>query len=519
MPVSTRPARRQWLRTTALTGAAAASTLALPAWVRQVQASEDRFALGVASGQPRPDSVVLWTRLMGPGLPERVPVRWEIAADEAFTRIVARGSEEAVEPNVHSVHVEAAGLEPDRVYWYRFEALGQQSRIGRTRTAPAADAAPAKLDFVVASCQRWDAGHYAAWRHAAADAPDLVLFLGDYIYEYASRPDALRRHAGGQVVTLADYRLRHAEHKGDPHLQAAHAAAPWLLVWDDHEVDNDYAGFTGQTLQADFAAQRHAAYRAYWEHMPLPKAARPGSNGVMLMHGRLDWGRLARIHLLDNRQYRDLQSCPRPGRAGSNTVPLKDCAALSEPNRSLLGMAQERWLAEGWSLERPWNLLAQQTLLSRFSWSEVDPAKPDSGTYWTDGWDGYPAARRRLLDGVARRNVPGLVVLGGDVHAHYVSPVLEDYERPRGRALGAEFAGTSISSNGLAQERIDAARAFNPHVLHARSDQRGYLRFRMTRERLEADLQVIADVRDAASAASSQARFVVEAGKPGVMPA
>jgi alkaline phosphatase D len=253
--------------------------------------------------------------------------------------------------------------------------------------------------------------------------------------------------------------------------------------------------------------------------MPLPKAARPGPDGTMPMHGRLDWGRLARIHRLDNRQHRDPQACPRPGRAGSTTVPLADCAALRDPDRSLLGTAQEQWLADGWSLDRPWNLLAQQTLMARFSWSEVDPARPESGTYWTDGWDGYPAARRRLLEVVARKKVPGLVVLGGDVHANYVTPVLADDYRPGAPVLGAEFAGTSISSGGLAQDRVDAARAFNPHVLHARSDQRGYLRFRLGRERLEADLRVVADVRDRASPVASQGRFVVEAGRPGVLPA
>jgi alkaline phosphatase D len=518
MAVSSSPAadRRRWL---AGAGAAAA-TLALPAWVRhaRAQSGDDRFALGVSSGQPKPDGVVLWTRLMGRDLPATVPVRWDVAADEAFSRIVARGEEQALEAEAHSLHVEVSGLAPDRPYWYRFSALGQQSRSGRTRTAPAADAVVGKLDCVVASCQRWDAGHYAAWRDALDFEPDLVLFLGDYIYEYASRPDALRRHAGGLTTTLADYRLRHAEYKSDPHLQAAHAAAPWLLVWDDHEVDNDYAAFTGQSLQADFAAQRRAAYQAYWEHMPLPRSAKPKGDGSMPMFGRLDWGRLARLHTLDNRQHRDVQACPRPGRAGSNTLPLADCPDLLDPRRTLLGTAQERWLAEGWSLERPWNLLAQQTLLARFSWSEVDPAQPDSGTYWTDGWDGYPAARRRLLETVQQKKVPGLVVLGGDVHAHYVADVLANDHRPGAAVLGAEFCGTSISSNGLAQQRVSAARAFNPHVMHARSDQRGSLRLRVTPQRVEADLRVVADVRDAASAALSQARFVVEAGRPGPVP-
>ena len=506
----------------AVLGRGLAAGVAWPMLLRHGRghANEDRFALGVASGQPQPAGVVLWTRLVGAGLGNRVPVRWEVAEDEAFSRIAARGADVALADDAHSVHAEVSGLASDRVYWYRFGADGQRSRVGRTRTAPAPDATVARLSFVAASCQRWDVGHYAAWRDAVAGEPDLVLFLGDYIYEYASRPDAPRRHAGGLTRTLADYRLRHAEYKTDPLLQAAHAAAPWLLVWDDHEVDNDYAGLTGQSLQADFAAQRSAAYRAYWEHMPLPRSARPAADGTMPMFGRLDWGRLARIHRLDNRQHRDVQACPRPGRAGSNTLPLADCPQMADPSRTMLGAAQERWLADGWSLERPWNLLAQQTLLSRFSWSAIDAAATgttgSTGTFWTDGWDGYPAARQRLLDVVAQRRVPGLVVLGGDVHCHCVSQVLEDYGRPGGRVLGAEFAGTSISSAGLAQDRVSRAQGFNPHVLHARSDQRGCLRGTLTPDRLEMDLRTVADVLDPSCPATSQARFVVEAGRPGV---
>ena len=226
---------------------------------------------------------------------------------------------------------------------------------------------------------------------------DLVLFLGDYIYERpAAGADPVRRVEPVKVRTLAGYRDRHALYKSDAALQAAHAVCPWLIVWDDHEVDNDYAGLQGQDLQFNFAGQRAAAYQAYWEHMPLPKAVRP-VDGAMRIYGHLDWGRLARIHLLDDRQHRDPQACPRPGRGGSNTVALADCSALADPRRTLLGAAQERWLAENWSLDRPWNLLAQQTLMARFDWA--NPAK--GGRYWTDGWDGYAPARSRLLGVVA----------------------------------------------------------------------------------------------------------------------
>ena len=494
-----------------LLGLAAAGALA-PVFLRHAGAADvQRFALGVASGQPQAQGMVLWTRLMGPGLPELVEVSWELAEDEAFTRIAAQGVEQAVAHDVHSVHAEPAGLKPARRYWYRFSALGQRSGVGRTATAPAADAAVPRLDFAIASCQRYDVGHYAAWEHVAREDLDLVCFLGDYIYEYTTARNAVRPHAGGPVLLLDDYRSRYAQYKSDPALQAAHAACPWLLVWDDHEVDNDYAGVQGQRLQPAFAAQREAAYRAYWEHMPLPKASRP-ADGSLRIYGSLDWGRLARIHLLDDRQYRDPQACPLPGRGGSNTVDLRDCASLSDPRRTLLGAAQERWLAGNWSLDRPWNLLAQQTLMARFDW-----AGPDKGSrFWTDGWDGYAPARQRLLGVVAERKVPGVVVLGGDVHANYVADLKADFDDPRSPVLATEFCGTSISSLGLSQARVDAARPFNPHIHHARADQRGYVRFRLQPDQLQATLQVVADAREVHSPLSVQARFRVEAGRPGV---
>jgi alkaline phosphatase D len=492
---------------------------AAPWLVRHARAADtQRFGLGVASGQPTASGIVLWTMLTGADLPPSADVVWELAEDEAFTRIAARGSEVAQAGDSHSVHAEPSGLQPERWYWYRFRALGQQSAVGRTRTAPAADARVARLDFAITSCQRWDTGHWAAWRHCAAEQLDLVLFLGDYIYEYASSKQSLRPNQGGLVRTLADYRQRYAQYKADPALQAAHAACPWLLVWDDHEVDNDYAGVQGQTLQPDFAAQRAAAYRAYWEFMPFPKASRPAErDGSMRIVGRLDWGRLARVHLVDDRQYRDVQVCARPGRGGSNTVRLRDCPELADPKRSLLGAEQERWLADGWSLDRPWNLLAQQTLMARSSWE--DTAADGRGMYWTDGWDGYAASRNRLLGTVAERKVPGVVVLGGDVHANYVADLKADFDDPRSAVVASEFCGTSISSLGLDQARLDAARPFNPHIHYGRADQRGYMRFTLQPDRLQTTLRVVDDGRDPASGIRSAARFTVAAGKAGVQTA
>ena len=475
-------------------------------------ADTDRFSLGVASGQPRADGMVLWTRLMGSDLPEVVDVRWELAADERFQRIVAHGQERSEAAWAHSVHAEPAGLDPARWYWYRFMALGQQSPVGRTRTAPAADAA-ATLRFAIASCQRYDVGHYAAWRHVADEQLDLVFFLGDYIYEYPTGRNAVRplELAHGQVLTLEQYRARYATHKSDPHLQAAHASAPWLVVWDDHEVSNDYANVQGADLGIDTRARRAAAYKAYWEHMPFAKSFRP-VDADMRIYRRLDWGTLARIHLLDDRQYRDPQVCPPTGRGGSNTVALAKCPALTDPARTLLGEEQERWLADGWDLSRPWNLLAQQTLMARWAWTD---SAIGGGVYWTDGWDGYAPARNRLLGTVAAKKVPGVVVLGGDVHSHYVADLKPDYNDPKSPVVASEFCGTSITSLSVPQARIDGARELNPHVRYARGDQRGYMSFELGPKQLAARLQVVDRIADPASGITTAARFVVEAGRPG----
>ena len=449
------------LRRRRLLTLAAAGGLA-PAFVRHARAADvPRFALGIASGQPHAQGMVLWTRLSGDDLPAAgrrglgAGRRRGLHAHRRARRRAGAGGRRTQRAR------RAAGLEPARWYWYRFSALGQRSGVGPHAHGAGAGRAGAALEFAIASCQRWDIGHYAAWRHAAAESLDLLMFLGDYIYEYASSRRPLRAQSAGAAVQLDQYRARYAQYKSDPALQAAHAACPWLLVWDDHEVENDYAGLQGQRLQPDFEARRAAAYRAWWEHMPLPKAARP-LDGNMRIYGRLDWGRLARMQLLDDRQYRDAQACPRPGVGGSNTVRLADCAALQDPRRSLLGAAQERWLAGDWSLDRPWNLLAQQTLMARFAWK--DPAGRGGGQYWTDGWDGYAPARNRLLGVVADKKVPGVVVLGGDVHAHYVADLRADFDDPRSAVVATEFCGTSISSLGIAQERVDAALRFNPHV-------------------------------------------------------
>lgn len=467
------------------------------------------FALGLASGLPRPDSVVLWTRLRGEDLPPRVPVQWELARDEAFKEVVARGEEAAEAAWAHSVHAEPRGLEPGRGYWYRFSAMGERSAAGRTRTAPAPGGA-ASLRLATASCQRLEHGHFAAWRDISAFEPDLVLFLGDYIYEYPGAPDAVRTVSGGLISTLEGYRERYAQYKSDPLLQAAHAAAPWAVVWDDHEVANDYAGLHGGLPLADFEARRAAAYRAWWEHMPLPMSARP-QGADLRIHTHLDWGRLARILLLDNRQYRDPQACPGPLSVfSSGRVRERDCPALADPQRSMLGPEQEDWLQRQFSNQHAWNLLAQQTLMAPLPLDNGD----GEAQVWTDGWDGYAPARERLLQGAASRRVPGLVVLGGDIHAHVVAN-LKAGSGEGDPWVGTEFCGTSISSRGPAAARFEAGLARHPHVVWGQARKRGSVLLDINERVLLADMRAVDNARELLSPVRSAARFAVDARRAG----
>jgi alkaline phosphatase D len=469
------------------------------------------FGLGVASGYPGAESVVLWTRLTGDLGPLAIPVRWEVFANESLKNQVAGGEMPAEPAWAHSVHVEVSGLEPERWYWYRFSAGDAQSPLGRTRTAPRAGAPVARLRFAFASCQQYEQGYYGAYRHLAADAPDLVAFLGDYIYESSWGRDHVRSHASPEPYTLQDYRARHALYRSDPDLQAAHAACPWIVTWDDHEVDNDYADDRPEDgmERAAFLERRAAAYRAYFEHMPLSPRMRP-EGPRMRIHTHLDWGALARFHVLDTRQYRSWQACPRPGRrGGSNTVDIDDCPRLGTPGRSMLGRAQERWLERSLGDSRAaWNIVAQTTPMARFD------MKPGPGRRaWTDGWDGYPAARRRLLDSLKEISNP--VVLGGDVHSFNVSQLKLDFDDPAAPVVASEFVTTAITSQAWAQERLNQYLTDNPHILLADSRFRGYSRAELSAGRLQVDLRAMESVQRRDAPCSTLASFVVENGKPG----
>jgi alkaline phosphatase D len=514
-------ARRTFLLDAARLTAAAAGATSFNA----AAATAYPFSLGVASGSPLPHSVIVWTRILPDPLDAAsmptlaLTVRWEVAEDEAFRKVVSKGSAVASPELAHSVHVDAGGLRPERWYWYRFMLGDAVSPVGRTRTAPAADVLPAQLKLAVASCQHWEFGHYAAHRHIAASAPDLVAFLGDYIYEWG--PYQLRHPQRAvrqdESFTLAQYRARYAQYKSDRDLQAAHLAAPWIVTWDDHEVANDYAGDVDERLSSDFAARRAAAYQAFYEHMPLRlPSPQAGRFGTLRMYQRYDWGRLARFHVLDDRQYRSPLPCPKPGRGGSNVVLARSCETLRDPRRTMLGNEQEAWLAQGLSSSRAhWNLLAQQTPMAQSSGVPVQ--SPEDGRFWTDGWDGYPLARRRLLDTLVKSGARNPLVLAGDVHTFYASELRRDFARPVSKAnpvIAAELCGTSVTSSSRPQARTQENVERNPHMLYGRSDRRGYMLIDLTPQSAQARFMALDDVHDAASSQAQAAAFVVREGAP-----
>jgi len=509
--------RRQLLRLAA--AGAVAGGLPRGAW-SQPRFTADPFAAGVASGSPTDSTVVLWTRLLGARLPaEAVTVRWELADDERFARILQSGQAQALPQLAHSVHVELQGLAPDRWYFYRFHAGDATSPVGRTRTFPAPDAMAQRLRLAYASCQRWEHGWFSAWRHLRADDPDVVVFLGDYIYEYPGAARAVRSVSGGWVNDLEGYRARYALYRSDPDLQAMHQACPWLFTWDDHEVQNDYAGEQeGNAGPAvpDFPRRRAAAYQAWYEHTPVPASVLTraleglASGHGLRIYGERRYGRLAQLLLLDGRQYRSPQACTPGGRFGSGTVNPLDCAALADPARTMLGAEQEQWLAGRLGAGgATWSVIGQGTLFGPRDFV------PGPGTLlWNDGWDGYPAARRRLVDALRQAKAANPVLLGGDVHENWVGHVKADYARPDSASVGVEFCGTSITSRTSDPEHVQNRWADNPHFVYADALHRGYGLAEFIPGRLDVQLRVLDDVTRRDAQVSTDARFIVEAGRP-----
>ena len=484
------------------------------------------FSLGVASGSPATDGMVLWTRLMGTANGEPLPpvpiqVRWELARDAQFKMLVQTGTALAHPDFAHSVHVEVGGLMPFRDestplhYWYRFMVADAVSAVGRTRALPAL-ASRQKLTLALASCQNYEHGYFSAYRHMATENLDCVLFVGDYIYEYGPTPNRTRQHNSPTCRTLDDYRARYALYKSDADLQAAHAAFAWIVTWDDHEVENDYADDRAASGRGeDFLKKRAAAYRAYWEHMPLRKAQLPiGPNAQM--YRRYAWGQTASLHVLDARQHRDHQVCTPTDQGGSRTVFDKTCPERLGTSSSLLGAAQETWLARGLQQSTAsFEIVGQQSMMAQMRTPAMRSMEPQASAegFWNDSWDGYPQARSRALDVWAQKM--NVISLGGDVHATYVNNLVGNFDDPKAKLLATEIVGTSISSPSWPQVATDRIMSYNPHITFGKSDLRGYTLLEVDGARAMAHMRVIDNARVLESALSTAASFVVEAGQPG----
>ena len=514
--------RRRALLATGVAIGAATTVGAIPAFASAgSELRTDPFTLGVASGDPDEQGVVLWTRLavdphaedgMG-GMPNRVvPVHWELASDERFRHVVQRGTVLAVPAWGHSVHIEASGLRPGAEYWYRFKTGRFVSPVGRTRTAPSLRSMPESLAMAFVSCSQYEHGYFTAYKRLAEDEPELVLHLGDYQYEYKAGVYTIpggniRDHEGPETETLADYRHRHAQYKTDPDLQLAHSVAPWVVVFDDHEVDNNWAGMTPEKPeipQPNFAERRKAAFRAYYENMPLRRTSVPKGYDIQIFR-RVQWGRLATFHMLDTRQFRDDQAC------GDG---YQTCAAADDPARSITGGDQEAWLLDGFreSTAR-WDVLGQQVFFAQRD-NTAGPVKKTS----MDAWDGYTASRKRITQGWVDAGVRNPVVLTGDVHAHWASDLKLDYDDPTGKTVGSELVCSSITSGGNGADSNPADHSMlkiNPH-LKFYNNQRGYVNTRITRDELTADFRVVPIVSVPDQAVHTKATFVVEDRVPGV---
>jgi len=471
------------------------------------------FSLGIASGDPTPDGVVLWTRLAprplepGGGMPPTaVSVEWQVADDEAMTRVVRSGTAIANPQWAHSVHVEVNGLRPDRWYWYRFKAAGEISPVGRTRTMPALGALPERLRFAFASCQHYESGLYTAYEHLVREPLDLIVHLGDYIYEGATRENGVRKHNSPEIISVDDYRARYALYKSDPALQAAHRMAPWIVTWDDHEVQNNYAAdipqYPERTTRTDFLKRRAAAYQAYFEHMPLRRSQLP-SGPDMLLYRKLEFGRLASFHVLDTRQYRSDQ--PAEGRMAPSPV-------LLDPKGTLLGNRQRDWLFRG--LEQSpaaWNVLSQQVMMAR-----VDLERGAGITHSMDQWPGYEFERRRVLRHLQERKIKNPVVLTGDIHSNWANELVADFDRPDSQNVGVEFVGTSISSSGDGTEKprsLEHLLPDNPFIKF-HNTERGYVSCEITPQQWRTDYRTVPYVTRPGAPLNTRASFVVESGRP-----
>jgi alkaline phosphatase D len=501
--------RRDFLLTTA-------ATAALPLGLRAQTAAGERdrlFRHGVASGDPLVDRVMLWTRVTPP--PTRrangpIDVRWRIGADEQLTRIVASGAAQATPARDFTVKVDAGTLQPGRTYYYAFDAAGEESPIGRTKTLPAAGGARLRLASV--SCSNYPAGYFNVYRCLAnREELDVVVHLGDYIYEFANGAYGDGSGSGrvpmpaGEAVTLADYRGRYATYRSDVDLQDAHRRHPFVVVWDDHEIANDasVAGAPGHTAKhGSWATRRAEAYQAYLEWMPIRESSQPG----IRLYRDFRFSDLADLVMLDTRGWRDRQ------------VPGTDFDALADPRRSLLGTEQEAWLharlRASQSAGTRWRVLGQQVLFAPL-------AIPGVAVQNTDVWDGYPAARRRVFEMIASEKLTDIAILTGDIHSSWAM----DVPRPDGRydartgagSVAIELVTPAISSppmfaNPQLRERATLLKLAVPHLKYLEGEHRGYVLIDITRDRLQADWYHVANVSERSPSESKATSFVCERG-------
>ena len=478
-----------------------------------VQLVGDPFTLGVASGDPDATSVVLWTRLApepftGGGMPaDDLDVLWEVSATDDFATIAASGTETATAAHAHSVHAVAQLEQGD--WFYRFRVGSYTSPIGVTRPAPAADAPLAQAKFAAASCQNFADGYYAAHRDIAEQRPDFTVWLGDYIYEGGGLPfdpDVVaREHIREEPRTLDDYRIRYAQYKSDPQLQASHASCPWFVIWDDHEVENNYAGLSPQDPAdaAGFQARRFAAYQAWWEHQPVRLDPPVSADQEYRIYRDTQWGDLIELALLDGRQYRTDQAC---GDATLNLDP--PCPEALDPTRTMLGVEQEQWLIDTLSASTAaWNVIGNQVVLA--------DATFNGAILNYDQWDGYPVARARLLQAFADNDIQNLVVITCDIHLAAVAQ-LRAGDRGTGVNIGAEFVTTSISSDGLIDDSLaDVLKSF-PDLVDAELTHRGYSLHTVTPERWTAEYRIVIDVDNPGSEVTSYGSYTVDAGSNSV---
>ncbi|MEU6106604.1 alkaline phosphatase D family protein [Streptomyces flaveolus] len=523
--------RRRFLTVTAAAAALAFSTNlpargAVAARERTARITKDPFTLGVASGDPLPDSVLLWTRLApepfledgGMGT-ERVAVEWEVALDDYFAGVLFRGTADAHAEYAHSVHVDVTGLTPGTEYYYRFRTGSWISPTGRTRTAPGPGSDASALRLAAVACQAYQDGYYTVLGHVAEDDVDVVFHLGDYLYEYAvnsaggerrytdiTLPDVFNR----ETMTLADYRLRYSLYKTDKDLQAAHHAHPFVVAWDDHETENNYAGSIPENAvpPAEFLLRRAAAYRAYWENQPLRAAQLPQGPDAQL-YRRLHWGTLAQFDILDTRQYRSDQAYDdRPHAPGPES---------DDPARTMTGAAQEKWLIDGWRDSTAlWNVMPQQVCFSQRKFDVTADAALSM-----DAWDGYRASRDRVVAGAKATGVDNWLILTGDVHVAYAFDVKDDFDDPASATLGTEVTCTSVASgrDGVEQPaNWDTYLRANPHMKFY-NGKRGYVRVELGRQAAHLDFRTVSAISTPGAAVTTAASFVTEAGAPGLKPA